>query len=140
MVPGHGSGGGRKGDPLVIVADTRRLTGWQAWWANLYNESHAYFTAVTVITIPVVGLILGTNRGFRDETDWNRLDLQGIVGTLEPFGSNFGSLNPEYNIVSNDHKFILGGYHMDWLYVLMPISGVDHILAGSWSSWDWESE
>jgi hypothetical protein len=50
---------GEKAELIVIVADTRRLTGWEAWWANLYNESHAYFTAVTVITIPVVGLILG---------------------------------------------------------------------------------
>ncbi len=50
---------GEKADLIVIVADTRRLTGWEAWWANLYNESHAYFTVVTVITIPVVGLILG---------------------------------------------------------------------------------
>jgi len=50
---------GEAADLIVIVADTRRLTGWEAWWANLYNESHAYFTAVTVITIPVVGLILG---------------------------------------------------------------------------------
>jgi hypothetical protein len=51
--------GGEKADLIVIVADTRRLTGWQAWWANLYNESHAYFTAVTVISIPLVGLFLG---------------------------------------------------------------------------------
>ena len=50
---------GEKANLIVIVADTRRLTGWEAWWANLYNESHAYFTVVTVITIPVVGLILG---------------------------------------------------------------------------------
>ena len=50
---------GEKANLIVIVADTRRLTGWEAWWANLYNESHAYFTIVTVITIPVVGLILG---------------------------------------------------------------------------------
>jgi hypothetical protein len=50
---------GEKADLIVIVADTRRLTGWEAWWANLYNESHAYFTIVTVITIPLVGLILG---------------------------------------------------------------------------------
>jgi hypothetical protein len=50
---------GEKADLIVIVADTRRLTGWEAWWANLYNESHGYFTLVTVISIPVVGLILG---------------------------------------------------------------------------------
>lgn len=46
-------------DLIVIVADTRRLSGWEAWWANLYNESHAYFTLVTVITIPLCGLCLG---------------------------------------------------------------------------------
>lgn len=50
---------GEKADLIVIVADTRRLTGWEAWWANLYNESHAYFTLVTIIVIPLVGLILG---------------------------------------------------------------------------------
>lgn len=44
---------------LVIVADTRKLTGWQAWFANLYNESHLYFTIVTVVAIPVIGVILG---------------------------------------------------------------------------------
>ena len=44
---------------LVIVADTRGLNGWMAGLANLYNESHLYFTVFTVITIPVVGLILG---------------------------------------------------------------------------------
>lgn len=50
---------GEKASKLVIVADTRNLTGWEAWWANLYNESHVYFTIVTVVSIPVIGLILG---------------------------------------------------------------------------------
>jgi hypothetical protein len=50
---------GDKASPIVIVADTRGLSGWAQWWANLYNESHLYFTLVTVITIPVVGLIFG---------------------------------------------------------------------------------
>ena len=45
--------------PLVIVADTRNLTGWEAWYANLYNESHLYFTIFTVVAIPIIGLILG---------------------------------------------------------------------------------
>jgi len=44
---------------LVIVADTRKLSGWEAWFANLYNESHLYFTIVTVITIPIIGVLLG---------------------------------------------------------------------------------
>lgn len=50
---------GEKAAPLVIVADTRKLSGWEAWWANLYNESHLYFTLLTVIIIPVVGFIFG---------------------------------------------------------------------------------
>ncbi len=44
---------------LVLVADTRKLTGWEAWWANLYNESHLYFALLTVVIIPVVGLCFG---------------------------------------------------------------------------------
>lgn len=51
------AGGG--GQPIVIVADSRKLSGIMAWWANLYNESHAYFTLLTVIIIPVVGVIFG---------------------------------------------------------------------------------
>jgi hypothetical protein len=45
--------------PLVIVADTRKFTGWEAWWTNLYNESHLWFAIVTVVIIPVVGVLLG---------------------------------------------------------------------------------
>jgi len=30
-----------------------------AWWANLYNESHLYFTLLTVVLIPVIGVIFG---------------------------------------------------------------------------------
>lgn len=45
--------------PLVIVADTRKLSGIMAWWANLYNESHLYFTILTVILIPLIGVIFG---------------------------------------------------------------------------------
>jgi hypothetical protein len=45
--------------PLVIVADTRRLDGWQSWFANLYNESHLYFTLLTIVLIPVIGLCFG---------------------------------------------------------------------------------
>jgi len=47
------------GQPMVIVADTRRLTGWQAWWGNLYNESHTYFTLMTIILIPAVAVVFG---------------------------------------------------------------------------------
>jgi hypothetical protein len=50
---------GEKASLLVIVADTRKLSGWEAWFANLYNESHVYFTIVTVVAIPIIGVILG---------------------------------------------------------------------------------
>jgi hypothetical protein len=46
-------------DAVVIVTDTRKLHGWEAWWANLYNESHVLFALVTIIIIPVCGVILG---------------------------------------------------------------------------------
>jgi hypothetical protein len=51
--------GGGSAAPIVIVADSRKLTGIMAWWANLYNESHFYFTLLTVILIPVIGVIFG---------------------------------------------------------------------------------
>ena len=59
LAPGLALAAGEKVANLVMVADSRRVTGWQAWWANLYNESHLYFTIITVITIPIVGLIFG---------------------------------------------------------------------------------
>mgnify|MGYP003541635178 FL=1 len=51
--------GGGDVAPIVIVADSRKLTGLMAWWANLYNESHLYFTVLTVILIPVIGVLFG---------------------------------------------------------------------------------
>ncbi|WP_176632349.1 DVU0150 family protein [Desulfolutivibrio sulfoxidireducens] len=51
------AGGGGAG--IVIVADTRKLTGVMAWWSNLYNESHLYFTLLTIVIIPTVGVIFG---------------------------------------------------------------------------------
>ena len=52
------AGGG--GEAIVLVADSRRFTGWKAWWTNLYNESHFLFALLTIVTIPVLGLLLGT--------------------------------------------------------------------------------
>ncbi len=51
--------GGGKEAPIVIVADTRHITGILAWWANLYNESHIYFALLTVVIIPMIGVIFG---------------------------------------------------------------------------------
>jgi hypothetical protein len=56
------AGGG--GEPIVIVADSRKLTGVMAWWANLYNESHLYFTLLTVVLIPVIGVLFGVLADF----------------------------------------------------------------------------
>lgn len=58
-VPGMALAAGGGGAPIVLVADTRKLDGIMAWWANLYNESHLYFTILTVILIPTIGMIFG---------------------------------------------------------------------------------
>jgi hypothetical protein len=52
------AGGGNEA-PIVIVADTRKLTGVMAWWANLYNESHLQFMLLTVVLIPITGVLFG---------------------------------------------------------------------------------
>jgi hypothetical protein len=52
------------GDYIVLVADSRRFTGWRAWWANVYNDSHFYFTLVTIVTVPVLGLLMGRLTSF----------------------------------------------------------------------------
>ena len=60
MLPGmfaFAAGGG--GAPIVIVSDTRKLTGVMAWWGNLYNESHLQFTLLTVVLIPITGCLFG---------------------------------------------------------------------------------
>lgn len=44
---------------MVIVADTRKLTGLMAWWSNLYNESSVQFTILTVVLIPIIGVAFG---------------------------------------------------------------------------------
>ena len=59
LLPGLALAAAEKAAMLVIVADTRGMTGWQAWWANLYNESHLLFALVTVAIIPTVGFIFG---------------------------------------------------------------------------------
>lgn len=45
---------------MVIVADSRKVTGLKAWWANFYNEGHLQFALFTIILVPLVGAILGT--------------------------------------------------------------------------------
>ena len=59
LAPSMALAAGGGGAPIVIVADTRQLSGIMLWWAQLYNESHLYFTILTVIIIPITGCIFG---------------------------------------------------------------------------------
>ena len=59
LLPGMALAAGPAAAPLVVVADTRKFTGWEAWWTNLYNEIHIYFALLTVVLIPIIGLIFG---------------------------------------------------------------------------------
>ncbi len=52
--------GGGQVAPMVIVADTRKLEGLMKWWADLYNHSYVGFTVLTVVLIPIIGVIMGT--------------------------------------------------------------------------------
>ena len=58
LLPGHLLAA-EKASTMVIVADSRHLTGLTAWWVNVYNESHLYFALLTIVTIPLGGAILG---------------------------------------------------------------------------------
>jgi hypothetical protein len=60
-LPAWAAGGG--GERIVLVADSRRFSGWLAWWTNLYNESHLWFAVVTVVAIPALGLVMGRLTG-----------------------------------------------------------------------------
>lgn len=73
-VPGLALAAGGGGAPIVIVADTRKLDGVMAWWSNLYNESHLYFTILTTILIPVIGIIFGVLADI--VMNWIGLDLK----------------------------------------------------------------
>lgn len=44
---------------IVLVADSRKFHGVRAWWANLYNDSHLHFALMTILMIPMAGVILG---------------------------------------------------------------------------------
>jgi hypothetical protein len=59
LLPEIAAAAGPAAAPLVIVADTRKFTGWEAWWTNLYNESHLLFALLTIAIIPLVGLMFG---------------------------------------------------------------------------------
>jgi len=71
LLPAHLLAGvPEKAHAIVIVADSRNLTGLAAWWVNLYNDSHLHFALLTIVAIPLAGAILGAT------ADW----LMGRVG------------------------------------------------------------
>lgn len=49
-----------KASMVVIVSDTRGVTGILRAWGQLYNESHLYFSLLTIVLIPAIGLLFGT--------------------------------------------------------------------------------
>ena len=59
LTPSFALAAGGKTSLIVLVADTRKLDGVMLWWANLYNESHLYFMLLTVVIIPVTGVVFG---------------------------------------------------------------------------------
>jgi hypothetical protein len=56
-----GEGGGTA---IVLVADSRRFSGWKAWWTGLYNDSHLGFALATIVIVPTIGLVLGKVTGW----------------------------------------------------------------------------
>jgi len=81
MLPGYAlAAGGGKIENVVIVADTRKFTGWEAWWTNLYNESHLYFALLTMALIPTIGVIFGVFADFLMSFIGIDLKSRGNVG------------------------------------------------------------
>ncbi len=50
---------GPKGDNIVVVADTRKSYGWEAWCASLYNGSHVMFAIAVVMLVSILGVLVG---------------------------------------------------------------------------------
>jgi hypothetical protein len=59
LLPTLASAAGGGAAPISIVSDTRKLDGIMKWWGQIYNDSHAQFTILTCIMIPLVGCVLG---------------------------------------------------------------------------------
>ena len=59
LLPEIVAAAGPAAGPLGVVGGTPKFTGWEAWWTNLYNESHLLFALLTIAIIPLVGLMFG---------------------------------------------------------------------------------
>lgn len=58
------AGGGEKQGKLVHVADTRKLKGFNLYFADLYNTNRLLFTVEVVLITALVGLLLGVLMDF----------------------------------------------------------------------------
>ena len=59
LLPTLALAGGEAATEIVVVADTRRLTGLNLYFANLYNESPLIFAIWSVGLTAAMGCILG---------------------------------------------------------------------------------
>jgi hypothetical protein len=59
LVAGSFAAGGESQGALVHVADTRQLTGFNLYFANLYNVDRVLFTVLSVGMTGAMGLGLG---------------------------------------------------------------------------------
>jgi hypothetical protein len=59
LLPEIAAAAAGKASPVVIVSDTRFMSGWYRWWGQIYNDSHVSFTILTYATILFVGVSLG---------------------------------------------------------------------------------
>ena len=59
MLPGLALAAGGKAADLVVVADTRMLSGWNLYFATLYNEDMWLFATWAVVLTTAMGMGLG---------------------------------------------------------------------------------
>ena len=59
MSPGWAWAAAEKAADLVVVADTRVLSGWNLYFANLYNEDMWLFATWAVVLTTAMGVGLG---------------------------------------------------------------------------------
>ncbi len=59
ILPNIALAAAQKAPPLVVVANTKGLSGLSLWWANLYNDNMLLFTILTGCVTPIAGILIG---------------------------------------------------------------------------------
>lgn len=59
LLPGLALAGGEAASNIVVVADTRRVTGVMRYFADMYNSNIVMFAVWTVVLTVVLGCLLG---------------------------------------------------------------------------------